>query len=178
MDSYNDCNLNMVNVLNKNLVSVCGLYCGSCGIYLATQENDTQRILEYALVLNQSYDETVCEGCRGDKKSAHCLKMCSFIDCSKERKVSHCGECEKFPCINLVEFQSKMPHRIEIIKWLAELKEVGTKQWLIEMRNRFTCGNCETVNSGYDISCRKCKITPSCAFTSQYMKMIEQYLAK
>lgn len=178
MESYDDSHLNNDNVLNKNLVSVCGLYCGSCGIYLATHENDTQKILEYAVVLNQSYDATLCEGCRGAKKSAHCLKICSFIDCSKGKKISHCGECEKFPCAKLIEFQSKMPHRIEIIKSLTELKEVGNEKWLIKMCDRFSCSNCQTVNSGYSTSCRNCNYTPSCAFVSQYKMIIEYYLAK
>ena len=64
---------------NKNLVAACGLYCGACGIYLATQENNTEKILQYAIVLNQSFDKTLCDGCRAYRKSAHCSEMCQIV---------------------------------------------------------------------------------------------------
>jgi len=50
-------------ILDKRIVSVCGLYCGACGIYLATQENEHEKLLQYALVLKQSVAETYCDGC-------------------------------------------------------------------------------------------------------------------
>ena len=59
---YND-SANSINP-DKNLATACGLYCGSCGIYLATQENDSEKLLQYAIVLNQSFGETLCDGCR------------------------------------------------------------------------------------------------------------------
>jgi len=36
---------------SKNLISACGLFCGSCGIYLASKKNDTEKLLHYAIVL-------------------------------------------------------------------------------------------------------------------------------
>jgi hypothetical protein len=59
--------------LQRNLISACGLYCGSCGIYLATQENDEEKLLQYALVLNQPFDETMCDGCGARRKSANVI---------------------------------------------------------------------------------------------------------
>jgi len=162
--------------LDKRIVSACGLYCGACGIYLATQENELEKLLQYALVLNQSVPETYCNGCGADKKSAHCSKICSFIKCTRQKNIEFCGECIDFPCEKLIDFQSKSPHRIEIIKSQKRLMEIGWEQWLIEHRAKFTCVNCNTINSAYHVSCRKCGNTPSCEFTLDHRATIEKYL--
>lgn len=164
--------------LNNNLVSVCGLYCGACGIYLATQENETEKILKYAVVLNQTYDETLCDGCGALRKSLHCSNMCTFIDCKVKKKVSSCIDCNEFPCQALIEFKSKMPHRAEIIDAQYRLQENGIENWLIEMEDYFSCPQCKTVNSAYHLTCRKCGSTLSCKFVSKHKNEIERYLSK
>ncbi len=58
-------------ITDSNLVSACGLYCGTCGVYIATQANDTKKILYYAKVLSQSYVDTLCDGCNSDRKSMY-----------------------------------------------------------------------------------------------------------
>lgn len=162
----------------KELVSECGLYCGACGIYIATQENDNDKILQYALVLNQSYDDTLCIGCAAERKSLHCSRMCTFIDCKKRKEVAFCSDCKEFPCQALIEFKSKMPHRAEIIDSIKRMKDIGIEKWLIEMKEYFYCPQCKTVNSAYHITCRKCGFNPSCKFVSRHKDMIEQYLSK
>lgn len=163
---------------NKDLVSVCGLYCGACGIYLATHENDNEKILQYALVLNQTFEETFCDGCSSKRKSLHCSKMCTFIDCKQQKSVNICSECDEFPCNALQEFKSKMPHRIEILNAQTRMKEIGVEKWLWEMKDYFACSHCKTANSAYHLACRKCGNTPSCKFVSQHRDLIEQYLSK
>jgi len=163
---------------NKELVAACGLYCGACGIYLATQESDNKKILQYALVLNQTFEETLCDGCGAKKKSLHCSKMCIFIECKRQKGVDFCYECEEFPCKALNEFKSKMPHRIEIIESQNRMKEIGIENWLIEMQDYFSCPHCKTINSAYHLTCRKCGETPGCKFVSQHKDLIEQYLSE
>jgi len=166
------------NNLNINLVSLCGLYCGSCGIYLATEENDTEKLLQYAIVLNQSFSETFCDGCRADRKSAHCSCMCSFIKCTSERGIEFCGACPEFPCKELTDFQSKMPHRVEIMESQNRLKEIGWEQWLIEMKENYSCPQCNSVNTAYDIACRKCGYAPGSKFVNRHKNMIDKHLSK
>ncbi|NDP28471.1 MAG: DUF3795 domain-containing protein [Flavobacterium sp.] len=165
-------------VSNTELAAVCGLYCGSCGIFLATQENDSEKILQYAIVLNQTIDETLCDGCGAKRKSFHCSKMCTFIDCKLKKGVVSCVECEDFPCKSLIEFKSKMPHRIEIIQSQNRMKEIGIENWIIEMQAYFSCPDCKTMNSAYEITCRNCGETPSCTFVSEHKDLIEQYLSE
>jgi hypothetical protein len=163
---------------NKNLVSACGLYCGACGVYIATQENDTEKILRYAMILNQSYEETLCDGCGAERKTLYCSKMCTFIDCKKNKKVDFCYECNEFPCSALLDFKSKMPHRAEIIDSLNRMKEIGTEKWIIEMKDKFSCSQCNSINSAYNLSCRKCGNNPSCNFVLTHNNDIRKYLSK
>ena len=166
------------NSSDKALISACGLYCGACGIYLATQENDSEKILQYAMVLNQSYEATLCDGCGAERKSLHCSKLCTFIICKLNNGVNLCTECADFPCRALLEFKSKMPHRTEILESQNRLKEIGTENWLMEMKDFFSCPECKTVNSAYDLACRKCGNIPGCGFVCRHKDLIENYLLK
>ena len=161
---------------NKYLVAACGLYCGSCGIYLATKENDTGKLLQYAIALNQSFDETLCDGCRASRKSAHCSRMCLFIICTFEKGIEFCGTCQQFPCKELADFQSGMPHRVEILESQNRLKEIGWEQWFIEMKENYSCKQCNTINSAYDIACRNCGHIPSSRFDERHFQMIKSHL--
>jgi len=160
------------------LAAACGLYCGSCGIYLATQESDTEKLLQYAIVLNQSFNDTLCDGCRAKRKSAHCSKSCPLINCTLNKGIQFCGSCNEHPCKELKEFQSEMPHRVEILESQNRLKEIGIRRWLIEMNGKFVCYWCNAVNSAYDIACRKCEHTPSCDFVAMHMDIIEKHFSK
>ncbi len=164
--------------LDKNIVAVCGLYCGSCGIYLATQENDTEKLLQYAIVLNQSFDETLCDGCKAERKSAHCSRMCSFAACIQSKGIEFCGACPEFPCNELTDFQSRMPHRVEILESQNRLKEIGWEQWLIEMKENYSCPQCKKVNTAYDIHCRKCGYAPGSKFVLRHMELIYNHLSE
>jgi hypothetical protein len=178
MNNTNSKNFRFQNSENNHLVSACGLYCGSCGIYLATQENDSEKIVQYAMVLNQSYDETLCDGCGSERKSLHCSKICTFIDCKYQKGVSYCADCNEFPCQALIEFKSKMPHRAEIIEAQKRVKEIGIENWLTEMKDYFSCPQCKTVNSAYHLVCRACRNMPGCGFVARQKEVIEQYLAE
>jgi hypothetical protein len=164
--------------LNRELVAECGLYCGACGIYLATQENDIEKILQYAIVLKQTFEETLCDGCGANKKSLNCSKMCIFVDCKLQKGIDFCIVCKEFPCKTLNEFKSKMPHRIEIIESQKRMIEVGIEKWLLEMKDLYSCSTCKTINSAYHLSCRTCGGKPSCKFVAEHNGEIEKYLSE
>jgi hypothetical protein len=163
--------------LNEKLVSACGLYCGACGIFLATQENDAEKLLQYAIVLNQPFDETLCDGCRANRKSGHCKNMCSFIKCTSDKGIEFCGTCSDYPCKELLGFQSTMPHRLEILESQDLLKEIGRENWLVKMNEKFSCPRCNTINSAYDVSCRRCGNTPGCEFVALHKDIIDRHLS-
>ncbi len=162
---------------NLNLASICGLFCGSCSLYINTQENNIDKLEVIAKSLNQTLEETFCDGCRAERKSAHCTRNCVFFDCAKERNISFCGECNDYPCQELKNFQTKMPHRLELWSSHERIKEVGWEIWMKEMMEHYKCTSCETINSAYNVSCRKCGFTPGNNFVLAHKESILRFIS-
>ncbi len=98
--------------------------------------------------------------------------------CAARRGIDFCGECEEYPCEDLQRFQAAMPHRIELWANLGRIGTVGWRQWLEEIRENYACPQCGTINSAYDVSCRKCGKEPSCRYVATHRQAIEEYLKK
>jgi hypothetical protein len=96
--------------------------------------------------------------------------------CAAERGIDFCCECDEYPCDDLKQFQSAMPHRIELWVNLNRIKSVGYRQWLKEVRKNYVCPRCETINSTYDLKCRKCGREPSCNYVANHSQEIEDHL--
>jgi hypothetical protein len=94
--------------------------------------------------------------------------------CAAGRGIDFCGECDRYPCADLQQFQAEKPHRLELWANLARIKAVGYEQWLAEIRGRYTCPRCRTINSCYDLQCRSCGGDPSCAFVAEHREAIER----
>jgi hypothetical protein len=160
--------------LEKKLAAVCGLYCEACTLFIATTENPA-RLKRLAARFQLSEEAIKCYGCRSAKRGFYCEK-CKMFACAAERGIDFCVECEAYPCDDLKQFQSEMPHRIELWDDLERIKTVGYKQWLKEIRENYACPRCKTINSAYDLKCRKCGGTPGGNFTAKHKQAIEQYL--
>jgi len=160
--------------LDKKLAAVCGLYCEACSWFIATTE-DPQRLKWLAAQLHFSEEESKCYGCRSGKRLPYCEK-CKMSSCAAERGIDFCSECEEYSCDDLKRFQSAMPHRIELWVNLERIKSIGYKQWLKEIRETYTCPQCQTLNSTYDLKCRKCGEEPSCNYVARHKLAIEQFL--
>lgn len=158
------------------LAAVCGLYCGACGIYIATQENDVAKLENYAKMMNQTIDETRCNGCRSSVVTNYC-KICKFTKCAAEKGISFCGECKEYPCNELKEFQAMMPHRAELWESQEQIKAVGWEKWMIERQLYFSCKQCKTVNTAYDMKCRKCGAVPGNEFVKNNQDIIQKFFA-
>ncbi len=138
------------NILDKNLAAVCGLYCEACSWFISTNE-DPERLERLAAQRNWSVEESKCYGCRSGKRLPYCGK-CRMSSCAAERGIDFCSECEEYPCDDLKQFQSAMPHRIDLWVNLDRIKSVGYRQWLKEVRENYVCPRCETINSTYDLN--------------------------
>lgn len=159
---------------DKKMAAVCGLYCEACSWFISTTE-DPERLKRLAARLNWSVQESECYGCRSGKRLPYCEK-CTMSACAAERGIDFCSDCEEYPCNDLKQFQSAMPHRIELWVNLERIKTVGYKQWLKEIKENYTCSRCQTLNSTYDLKCRKCGEMPSCKYVAKHRQTIEQYL--
>ena len=160
--------------LDNKLAAVCGLYCKACSLYIATTE-DPERLKTLATRLQLSEEAIKCYGCRSDKRGPYCEK-CKTFACAAERRIDFCIECAKYPCDDLKQFQSAMPHRLELWADLERIRSIGYKQWLKEIRENYACPRCQIINSAYDLKCRKCGEEPSCNYVAKHKQAIEQYL--
>jgi hypothetical protein len=51
-------------------------------------------------------------------------------------------------------------------------------KWFEEMAALHSCSNCGTINSAYDLQCRKCGSAPSCDFVALYGDRIFSHFKK
>ncbi len=162
---------------DKRLAAVCGLFCPACHVFIGTKE-EPARLEGMARRLKRSLEEMQCNGCRSEKRGFYCESKCIMSKCAEAKGVAFCGECAEYPCKDLKAFQTEMPHRIELWKSQARIKEVGYEKWYAEMTEHYSCPKCRTLNSAYDLKCRKCGSDPSCEYVRQHKAEIMKYLAK
>lgn len=158
----------------KKVAAACGLYCEACALFIGTTD-DPARLKSLAERFQVSEEAVKCYGCRADKRGPYCDK-CKMFACAAERGIDFCIECAEYPCDELKEFQSAMPHRIELFDDLERIGAVGYEQWLKEISGNYTCPQCYTINSTYDIQCRKCGQEPSCNYVAKHKEEIELFL--
>ncbi len=160
---------------DKRLAAVCGLFCPGCSIYIASHE-DPERLRKFAEYAQLSAEDIKCEGCRSDRRYPYC-KTCKMSACAAEKGLDFCGACEDFPCEDLRTFQAEMPHRIELWANQARIQEAGYETWCAEMLEHYACPKCGTLNSAYDLTCRKCGAEPGCAYVGQHKEEILRQLS-
>lgn len=157
------------------LASVCGLYCGACTVYLATQEDSTH-LIHLAGRLGQTVEETRCQGCRSGRLSKHC-RACDLSACANEKGVDFCGACSDYPCKKFEAFRLERPHRRDILRDMDRILEAGAGTWVKEAALRYACPNCAATNSGYDLACRKCGHEPGSSYAGDHGEAIRLYLS-
>jgi hypothetical protein len=47
---------------------------------------------------------------------------------------------------------------------------------MLEKREKYTCPQCRTINSAYDLKCRNCGHEPSCRYVAEHQQEIIQFL--
>ncbi len=156
--------------------AVCGLFCTACTVFIGTRE-DPDRLKVMAERLQISVEELSCEGCRAENRSLRC-QTCQFVSCAAEKGVDFCSECDEYPCEDLKEFQAAMPHRIELWDDLERIRDVGYEQWFEEKVERYSCPQCQTLNSAYDMTCRKCGADPGSSYVREHKQEIIPFLSK
>jgi hypothetical protein len=158
---------------DKKLAAVCGLFCAACTFYIGSTD-DRARLETIAKRFNLTAEQMECHGCRSENQGIYCKTRCNFKKCAAAKGIDFCGECWEFPCTELKTFQAQMPHRIELWESHKRIKEAGWEQWYKEMYEHFSCPECQTVNSTYDIACRKCGNTPSCKYVELHRDEIKK----
>jgi len=113
---YQEGLLNISNLRKGGIVAkilaYCGLDCGECEAYLATQNNDRDGLEKIAKKWTEEYgakdctaEKCICDGCPSGKRlsTAHAI-TCSVRLCAASRKVQTCAHCEDYKCEMLSQF--------------------------------------------------------------------------
>jgi len=162
---------------DRSKAAVCGLFCPSCTLYIGTQE-DPQRLDLLSGIFKLPVAELRCGGCRSGLRSFYCRDMCFMYKCAQEKGIEFCGSCESYPCRELKDFQCAMPHRIELWESLDRISEIGPQKWYAEMLEHYGCPACGTINSAYDLRCRRCGNDPGSAYVAEHKDEIIRQLGK
>ncbi len=121
--------------------SYCGLYCGACGILMATETGQT--------------DEE-CWGCKSDKVAKHC-NDCRIKACAQSRNVAFCCDCSDYPCKTLTAFKEDgWPHHLVGVSNLNAIRRQGIQQWLADQETRWKCPGCGRKFEYYQTNCPQC----------------------
>ncbi len=133
-------------------LAYCGLYCGGCPLFRATQDGTLEAAAGYGVAA----EHLRCTGCRTAKVSIYCLN-CSMKKCAAGQGLGSCADCADFPCRVLRAFEGDgyPPHR-GVVESLRTLRAGGLEAWLQAQAKRFTCAGCGRALSHQDRACPRC----------------------
>lgn len=97
-------------------ISICGIDCGACPAYIATQNNDQEKRVETAAEWSKMFKADIkpndvnCNGCtfQSGKLFHHCA-VCEIRACGMDRGLVNCAHCEDYTCERLDGFFKMAP---------------------------------------------------------------------
>ena len=147
----------------RELVGICGLYCGTCPIYLARRDNDTSQLEEISQARGVPVDQIHCDGCLSNDVFAPCVECpYDFRKCAAGKGVTWCFECDEFPCQRLDDFKdvhvvNGISHHAHVIEHLRRMKECGVEQWAEEQDKAGRCPECGKALYWFVRECPRCQ---------------------
>ncbi len=86
-------------------IGACGLDCGNCEAFKATQANDLKKLTELAASWSSADqkwkpEDMKCEGCTGSRTFKGC-QSCPVRTCAQEKGAKICSRCADYPCDKL-----------------------------------------------------------------------------
>ncbi len=154
-------------IKNRDLMAPCGLYCGTCGVYIATRDDNEKFKTVMGKLYGTKPEETTCKGCMQPEppENLYCYcKMCKIRDCVKSKGFYSCHQCEEWPCSEIENFG--LATGVQVMKrtipiWREKVAEYGdekgSEEWARSECVRYHCSSC-----GYPVfrgarRCRSCK---------------------
>lgn len=137
---------------DKALMAPCGLYCGTCGVYIATRDKNEKFRATLGKLYGTRPEETECLGCMQadppQKLYAFC-KACAIRECVRARGFYSCHQCDQWPCEKITNFGLATGARVmqrTIPLWRAQVAEHGDEKGSIEWAKaecrRYHCSDC------------------------------------
>jgi ribosomal protein L40E len=142
-------------MVNRELLSPCGLYCGVCGILIAHQEGNEKFKEKLAPVYGCQPEDIACRGCLSDETFLMC-RSCPIRDCTSSKGYDGCHQCAEFPCSFIDNFPIPVGKKV-IMRAIPAWRELGTEKFAEAEENRYVCPHC-----GYKLfrgakRCRSCR---------------------
>jgi hypothetical protein len=152
---------------NKELMAPCGLYCGVCGVYIATRDGNEKFKAIMGKLYGTKPENTECLGCMqpdpSKKLYEHC-KICKIRDCVKSKHFYSCHQCDEWPCSLTENFPITTGRRVikrTIPIWrekvASEGDEKGSVEWARSECERYHCPSCGKPLFRGAQRCRACK---------------------
>ena len=121
------------------MTAPCGLDCFNCHFYLANETQEARTIVEkMSKEYNVPVDIMLCNGCRSHNGRIPLQKhifgeshRCAAYECSQNKEVDFCGDCDQFPCDNLHPYadrSTELPHNMKVFN-LCLINKMGLENW-------------------------------------------------
>jgi hypothetical protein len=127
-------------MVNKDLVAPCGLYCGVCGIRIAHRENNEKFKGKLAAFYGVQAEDIACEGCKSTERFMYC-RTCQIRTCAEEKYYEGCYQCPDFPCDHIESFPVPVGKKV-ILRAVPAWRELGTEKWVEAEEKRYMCPHC------------------------------------
>ena len=106
------------------------------------------------------YHKKPCAGClNSDKgKPEHCRK-CKIKNCIKEKSLSYCFECAKYPCslIKNLEKSYNKRYQASLIENSRFVQAHGLEHFMEQQKAKYICPKCGGIISIHDKECSECQ---------------------
>jgi hypothetical protein len=154
-------------IRNKDLMAPCGLYCGLCGVYIATRDENKKFKKIMGNIYGTAPEKTECLGCMkpdSNKKLYGFCKKCKIRDCVKSKGYYSCHQCDEWPCDMIENFPVTTGAKVikrTIPIWRAKVAENGDEEGSVEWARaeceRYHCSSCGKPLFRGAQRCRSCK---------------------
>ena len=144
--------------MNKNLLALCGLYCGVCAVYMAHRDNNQkfkEKLVKVYQPLTKSIEDVQCEGCLSEGTVFGYCQTCPIKSCVKDKELEGCFQCEEWPCKMIKRFPIPIGKKV-IMRAIPQWKELGTEKWVKEEEKRYICPDCKNPLFRGAKRCNKC----------------------
>ncbi len=154
-------------IRNKNLLAPCGLYCGACGVYIATRDENEKFKSVMGNLYGTKPEETECLGCMQPdppKRPYGFCEICKIRNCVKSKGFYSCHQCKEWPCNRIDNFGFTTGIRVmkrAIPLWRAKVAEhgdvKGSIEWARAECEHYDCPSCGKPLFRGAQECRVCK---------------------